>query len=257
MTLSRLYLLIGVLSLSIISACTDFGKRVQVPGTKSEVFYLDNATSDEALKVGNFLKGNGFINDAKPASIQLDKKGDDYTVRFVYNRQYFELRPWLDGFFRNYGVRMSQQLFGGHKVDVQLTDKYFSPFKSFPYDTSEAGREVSSPSIPDDLSGYDHRKVGDVSYFWQGLTGEEVSPIVDYVSASGLLSGGAAELYITRENDRYILRFPVKPEYLDDALTIGEVEKVAKMIKSHVFPTDPFSFKITDEKLQQTHSFDY
>ena len=43
----------------------------------------------------------------------------------------------------------------------------------------------------------------------------------------------------------------------NDAATLDKVAEVSKLIKDNVFPNDPFSFLITDEKMVTVKAYDY
>ena len=255
--MKKTFQLLGVLSLLGIFSCNNNGNKINIEGTKGEVYYKNGATENEAQKLGDFLKLDGFFGNIKPASVQVDKENDKYIVRFVYDKEYYEKTPGLEEFFKNYGVRMSKELFNGKKVDITLSDKYFKDFKKIPFNESAANAPAASSGETFNKNDYNHKAVGDVNYYWKGLSNEESTPIIDYISSNGAFSGGTAEIYITKESDRYILKFPVREEYRNDAGTIAQVEKVSKEIKDNVFPNDPYSFKMTDEKLNSLRSFDY
>jgi hypothetical protein len=91
----------------------------------------------------------------------------------------------------------------------------------------------------------------------QQVSNEESKTIADFIVKNGSFAGGTAEIYITKEDDRYILRFPVKEEYRNDVATINEIEKVSKEIKENIFPNNPYSFQMTDVRLNVLKSFDY
>ena len=248
---------LGLSVIFVFCACTNNGKKVNIEGTKGEVYYLNGATQNEAQKLGNFLKQDGYFGNVKRESVQVDKKNDKYLVTFVYDKDYYQKTPGLEDFFKNYTLRMSQEIFDGKKVDIALADKYFKDFQNIPYDESAGNAPANSPGETFEVSDYNHRTVGDVNFYWKGLSNVESKPIVDYISQNGAFSGGTAEIYITKEGDRYILKFPVKDEYLNDTSIISEMEKVAKEIKDNVFPNDPYSFKMTDLHLNPIRSFDY
>jgi len=248
---------LSLIVIFIFSGCTNNGKKVSVEGTKGEVYYVDSATENEAQKLGNFLKQYGYFGNVKTASVQIDKKNDNYLITFVYDKDYYQKTQGLEDFFKNYTVRMSRELFDGKKVDIALADKYFKDFKNIPYDESAANAPANSPGATFNASDYNHQTVGDVNFYWKGLSNVESKPIVDYISQNGSFSGGTAEIYMTKEGDRYILKFPVKEEYQNDTSIISEIEKVSKEIKDNVFPNDPYSFKMTDVHLNPLRSFDY
>jgi len=245
---------------ALLSSCNNFGKSIKIIGTKCEVFFKDGATESDAQKVGDFLKEAGFIGNEKAASIQVAKENGEYTVRFVYNKEYYEKTDGLDKVFKEYGAKMSEEIFDGKKVNIALANDQFKDYKLIPY-TAET---VSKPLHPDAPPGeplnkdeFDHDTAGGVTFYWKGISDKESKVIEDYIVENGSFAGGTAEIYMTKEGERYILQFPVKPEYRTDAGTIAEIEKIAKQIKENVFANNPYSFQMTDEKLNAVKSFDY
>ena len=139
------FLLPALLSLALLPvACKDYGKKVDIEGTKGEVYYKDDASLDEAQRLGNFLKQIGFLGNEKAASVQVDKKTGNYTVRFVYDKDYFEKTPGVEDFFKELTARMSAELFGGSHVDIVLSDKFFNDFKTIPYDAAAGTNPAST-----------------------------------------------------------------------------------------------------------------
>jgi len=244
-------------------ACNNYGKKVHIIGTKAEVLYKgEGVTEGDAVKIGEYLKETGFLSKEKAASVQLTKIGDRYVIRFVYNKDYYEKTKDLEKVFQTYGVKMSKAIFDGNKVDIILTDNHFNDFKSIPY-TEMAEVNPDEPIKPkeegDALSkdDFDHDKMGDVTFYWKDISDEESKTIADYIHKSGSFEGGPSQIYMTKSGDRYILRFPVKQEYRNDASFINDIQKISRQIKENVFPNTPYSFQMTDEYLNSVKSFDY
>jgi hypothetical protein len=267
--MKRITQLSVVLSLLLgLTSCNNFGKKVKIEGTRAEIFYTEGATESEAKKTGEFLKTNGFLTNDKAASIQVTKEKGEYTVRFVYNKEYYEKNKELESFFKTYGATLSKEVFNGEKVNIALADKYFKDFKTIPFEqteekpveTADTGLAPAAPPAglaEKEKDEFDHDSQGGVNFYWKGISDQESKRIADYIAGNGAFAGGAAEIYMTKEGDRYILQFPVKKEYRNDAEIIAEVEKVSKQIRENVFANNPYSFQMTDEKLNAIKSFDY
>jgi hypothetical protein len=243
-----------------LTACTNYGKKIKVEGTKGEIYYKgDGVTENDAKKVGDFLKNDGFLDNEKAASLQVTKEGETYIVRFVYDKAYFDKTAGLEDFFKIYTAKMSKNVFDGKKVNIVLSDKQFKDFKTIPYD--EAAAKTLETPVTDNTAlnkeDFDHDSQGGVTFYWKGISDEESRTIADYIVKNGAFAGGTAEIYITKDGDRYLLRFPVKKEFRNDASIIAEIEKVSKEIKENVFPNNPYSFQMTDEQLNPLKSFDY
>jgi hypothetical protein len=253
---------IALLFLPVLISCNNNGKKIKVEGTKGEVYYTEGVTESEAKKVGDVLKDEYFSSD-KGASIQVTKEKEEYTVRFIYDKDFYDKHENLENVFKQFGLKISREVFNGEKVNIALADERFKDFKTIPYQQPvetvvETGlAPAAPPATPLDKEEYDHDTAGGVTFFWKGIPDNESKIIADYIVQNGAFTGGVAEIYITKEGDRYILRFPVKEEYRTDPEIIAEVEKVSKQIKENVFVNNPYSFQMTDEKLKAVKSFDY
>jgi hypothetical protein len=254
---------IALLFSAALLSCNNYGKKIKVEGTKAEIYYKDGATEEDAKKLGDFLKQDEFINDKKATSIQVLKENGGYTVRFVYSKDYYDKNEGIEKSFKEYAAKISKDVFNGNKVNIALADNKFKDFKTIPYQQPveavvETGLAPAAPSASSlDTKEYDHDKAGGVTFFWKGISVNQSKIIADYIVQNGAFAGGTAEIYMTKEGDRFILRFPVKEEYRNDPEIIAEVEKVAKLIKQNVFVNDPYSFQMVDEKLNAVKSFDY
>jgi hypothetical protein len=117
-----------------LTACNDYGKKVKIEGTKGDVYYKDGATESQAEKVGNYLKEVGFIGNEKRASIQLEKDNGEYTVRFVYDKDFYEKNKSFEEVFKQMGAKLSEDIFDGEKVNIALADNKFKDYEIIRYD---------------------------------------------------------------------------------------------------------------------------
>jgi hypothetical protein len=236
-----------------MSSCTNYGKKIKIEGTKAEVYYKEGVTETEAKKVGDLLKEDGYLGNEKAASLQVIKEDGGYTVRFVYDKAYYDKTEGLENLFKQYSSKLSKEVFNDKKVNIALSDNQFKDFKNIPYDETVA----KAPGETFNKDDFDHDKAGDIAFYWKGVSDKESKVIADYIVENGAFAGGTAEIYITKEGDRYLLRFPVKKEYRDNPATIAEIERVSKQIKENVFANNPYSFQMTDEMLNPIKSFEY
>src|SRR6185436_18509110 len=107
------------------------------------------------------------------------------------------------------------------------------------------------------MGDFDHHKAGDVDFYWKDISNEESKTIADYIVKNGSFSGGTAEIYMTKEGGRYVLRFPMIESARTDASVLSTVDKVSKEIKDNVFANVPYSFIVTDENMNTIKSWDY
>jgi hypothetical protein len=257
-------ILFGLVVMIALASCTNHGKKVKIDGTKAEVYIKgDGVTEDDAKKAGDYLKREFLPSNEKEASMQLTREGDVYTMRFVYDKKVYDTLKNVEEGFKMIAAGLSKEVFGGKKVDIALADKHFKDYKNIPYDEAVAKRmETPEPVSSDDDTGlsksdFDHDSAGDVDFYWLGISDEEAQRIADYIVSNGSFSGGTAEIYMTRENDRTVLRFPMIESARTDPAYLDMVSKVSKEIKDNVFADALYSFYVTDEMLNKVKAWDY
>jgi hypothetical protein len=246
-----------------LTACTNYGKKVKIEGTKGEVYYKgEGVTETDARNTGEFLNKEGYFSSGKGASIQIAKEGEEYTLRFVYNKSVYDTIKNADDIFKIIGARASKAVFGGKKVNIALANKSFKDYKTIPYDEAVAKSLEAPPPATDNLvfsrDDFDHDAAGGVDFYWtKDIPDDESKTIADYIVKNGAFAGGSSEIYMTKEDGRYVLRFPMKESARTDPSILAEVEKVSKEIKDNLFANVPYSFKGTDLQLQTVKSWDY
>ncbi len=254
-------ILFGLLIALSLASCTNYGKKIEIEGTKAEIYYKgDGVTERDAKKTGDFLKESFFSSDKK-ASIQLTREGEVYTIRFVYDKAVYDTLKGIEEIFKVLGAKASKEVFDGKKVNIALANSSFKDYKTIPYD-EETAKAMDKPEPSDDdvivsKEDFEHDSVGDVDFFWRGISDSESKRIADYIIENGAFSGGTAEIYMTKTGDRYILRFPMIESARTDNATLAQVDKVAKEIKDNVFANVPYSFYVTDEKMNTVKAWDY
>jgi hypothetical protein len=246
-----------------LASCSNYGKKVKVDGTKGEVFYKgDGVTESDATKTGEFLKKEGWISSGKKASVQISKEGENYIIRFVYTKSVYDTLKGIDDIFKNLGVRAAKEIFGGKKVNISLANDHFKDYKTIPYDEATAKALEEPPPVKDDVvfskDDFDHDVAGGVDFYWtKDIADDESKTIADYIVKNGAFSGGTAEIYMTKEDGRYILRFPMIKSARTDQAMLAKVEKVSKEIKDNLFANVSYSFYATDEQLHAVKAWDY
>jgi len=253
-------ILVCLLAAGLLS-CADYGKKVKIEGTKAEIYYKgDGVTEADAKKVGDFLKTN-FITSDKAASMQLTKEGDAFTVRFVYDKAMYDSVKGIDEEFKLIAAKISKDVFDGKKVNIALANDAFEDFKTIPFDEAVAKSLDAPPPSSDNASsskeGFDHDTAGGVTFYWKGITDDESKTIADYIVKNGSFSGGAAEIYMTKDGERYVLRFPVTETAGKDPSYLSKVEEVAQQIKENVFASTPYTFIVMDVQGTTIKSWEY
>lgn len=131
---NKLLLLLLVFS---FFACTHYGKKVSVEGSKGEVYYKgEGITKEDAVKLGNYLKNEiPYFDNERRKSIQLMKAKDEgYEIRFAVDKKKLEESPEAIDAFGQIGAALSIDVYNNEPVNIFLTDTKFKDFKSIPFD---------------------------------------------------------------------------------------------------------------------------
>lgn len=256
-------ILIGLLVSILFMACSNHGTKVAIKGTKGEVLYKGDGVSEaDAKKLGEFLKEEEYFNDKTDKSVQLRKakNGDEYDVHFVVDEKKIKETPGIENSFLLMGIAISASVFDGKPVNVYLADENLKDFTTLSFDkkkASELKAEESSDDKVTSLKDWEKEEAGGVNFYWKGISDEESKKIADFIVESKDFEGGTAELFVTKEGDRYVISFPMIESARNNPTYHDEVAKVTKKIKDNVFPNDPFTFHVTDETLKAVKSWEY
>ncbi|MBI5856446.1 MAG: hypothetical protein HZB42_02250 [Sphingobacteriales bacterium] len=118
------------------TACTNYGKKVSIDGSKGEVYYKGDAVSKkDAEKLGKYLKNDvPYFDNERRKSIQLMKAKDGgYDIRFAVDKKKLEQTPEAIESFEQIGAALSIDLYNNEPVNILLTDTRFKDFKTIPF----------------------------------------------------------------------------------------------------------------------------
>lgn len=131
------FLILSLLAVTVLTACTNYGKKVAIEGVKGDVYYKgDSVTEADARKLGTYLKDEvHYFNDAINQSVQLMKaKTGGYDVRFAVDEDKLKANPEAAKAYQRIGAALSVQLYNNEPVNIFLADSHFKDLQSFPYD---------------------------------------------------------------------------------------------------------------------------
>ncbi len=122
------------------------GKKVRI-NDKSYVFIKNDATEDEAQRLGGFLIANKFFNDNTEKSVQLQRENDLYTLRFPVDEDEINANPNGEANFQYMQMRLRDSVFGGRSVRVILADHNFKDIKTIS-ELNPPNPETGIPATP-------------------------------------------------------------------------------------------------------------
>ena len=145
----------GLLAAVALTSCSNYGKKVNIEGTKGEVYFKgDGVTEADSKKLGEYLKNViHYFSDDKALTVQLMKAKDEgYDIRFVVDEKKLNASPEALQFFEQIGPAMSIDLYDNKAVNVFLTDTHLNDFKSIPFDKEVIKKlqEEMKPTVTED-----------------------------------------------------------------------------------------------------------
>lgn len=117
---------IGLLALFIICSCKNYGEKL--PYGKSDLYYTDNVSKEEAKKMGDFLQANQFFPEDKKISVQLDKASDTFLFRMVVMDNFLNDSSYAESAKFTVG-EISKNVFDTKPVIMHFCDEYFKTVK--------------------------------------------------------------------------------------------------------------------------------
>lgn len=125
---------LGSLGLPLLSvmlgACGLLNAGTELNVGNIQVFYKAPTTADEAMRMAEFLKDNGWGEDNE-VTVQLTRQGETYEVHVVVKKG-IEQDPEYIASFKLLGDELSSEVFGDAKVDVHLADDYLNTIRVVP-----------------------------------------------------------------------------------------------------------------------------
>jgi len=128
----KLFMLFCVAAV-LVTACNSYGDKIKV-NNKSEVYYKDGASKEEAQALGDFLLKNNYFDSLSEKTVQLTKTKDTFNVKFVVDKAKIEKDANTEFLFQILGAAISSSVFKNKPVKIVLADTYIKAFKAFlPY----------------------------------------------------------------------------------------------------------------------------
>ncbi len=134
------FLLLCIFSVMGLTSCDSYGKKVSKGPV--DVYYKDGIQEGEAQHTADFLAmvdRTQNNNTTAKKSFQLCKKNDTVCIRMVAVKE--KLAGVADMAFYAIGNMVSDSVFAGKPVNVELTDDKFVSFKTFTYKKLDFGAD--------------------------------------------------------------------------------------------------------------------
>ncbi len=112
--------------LPAIFGCTNYGTKLEYG--KGELFYTAAVSEAEAKKLGEFMDKTGYFKGDEGKSVQLDKQGTTYEVKFVMSKGAEKDQAAVQA-SEAMARLISKRVFDQHLVRVHICDDQFKTLK--------------------------------------------------------------------------------------------------------------------------------
>jgi len=118
--------------LVLLTGATNYGMRMEI--NHGDLYYTSAVSKDDAKRLGDFLVQQKIF-DGRQISMQLTKNGQTVQVRFPV-KPGFEKNEAYVASVQALGVQISQQVFQGAPLEVDLCDDALKTLRAVPVATT-------------------------------------------------------------------------------------------------------------------------
>lgn len=168
----------GLACIVALSSCNEFGKKVT--NKEIEVYYKDGISEAAASRTAAVLQqlNASADNGNETKSMQLDKRSDTVILRMVAEAK--KVKDMGDVPFASIGVIISDSVFGGKPVAVELTDDRFNPHKHIAFTKPEVALNANGSAAD---FGTLFRNGNLELYYKNGISAEEAQKMQAFLLA--------------------------------------------------------------------------
>lgn len=242
-------LILVMAALVTITACnSNYGKKVK--NGHIEVYYKEGITEQEAEKTAKLLYDADIAanNSTDKKSIQLTKTGDTINMRMVVVEE--KLKGIQDDVFVTMGNVLSDSIFSGKPVNVDLTTNKFATIRTIHYkkvdyaggNEADFGTKYTSGNI----EVYAKENIGAT------LANDLAAMLDKNIHPGSVISFQAGK----NDNGDFVLKMVTAPDKVDQ-LSDAQLNEMCTTISNEVLNGSPLIFQLTDAKFNPLRSFAY
>jgi len=224
--MKKLLFLLPVLLVTLLSACTNYGKEKVYDGT--EVYHTSQVTDAEADAVGNYLISQKFA-DGQPKTVQLAKSGNTYQFRMVVkdgidkDTSYAKIAKFFISM-------LSAQVLNGAPAEMHFCDDHLKTLKVIVADDYGKEKIFNATSL----------------LHSRNITDAEVNALGNYLVTAKFANGRAKSALVTKSGDTYQFKFVVRKDAEKDADYLANGKVFASDLSKDVFKGAPAEVLMCD-----------
>jgi hypothetical protein len=136
-------ILLPLLAVLMLAACTNYGKKVKIGSV--EIYYKEGINKEDAEKTADLFDRaikESDPNSTQRKSFQLIKSSDTVTLNMVVDKE--KMGAVGDESFYAISTLVSDSIFNGKPVNLTLTDNKFKPIRTLTFRKTEAPAEETT-----------------------------------------------------------------------------------------------------------------
>jgi hypothetical protein len=232
-----------------LTACTNYGKKVK--DGHVEVYYKEGITKEEAEKTARLLVDADKAannNTTEKKSLQLTKSNDTVNFRMVIIEE--KLKGITDETFLAMGNVLSDSIFNGRPVNVDLTDNKFATLRTVHY------KKYDYAGDGEDEYGTKYSS-GNIEVFAkEGIGAMLANDLAGFLDKEVHPANTISFQVNKNENNDFVVKM-VSASDKADILTNDNLAEICTKLSNEVFSGGPLVFQVTDGKFHPLKSFAY
>ncbi len=231
-------------------SCKNYGTKVKKGNI--EVFYKEGITADEAGNTADMIRqldASGGSNDTTVRrSFQLLRSGDTVTLRMVVNENKYQSIG--DESFRAIANMVSEKVFTGKPVNMELTNTTFKTLKHLAYKKADQTEDVNAATFGEKVTE------GKTEVYAKGANADESTLLAGYLNDYFKPEVIYSFQLVKDEKGNYTVKMVGNPDKIN-TLDNKFFEDVCKGICDKVLSVPSVSFEMTDTKFNPLRTFNY
>jgi hypothetical protein len=238
-------IILSALFAMLLVSCTNYGKKVKKGHI--EVYYKDGTTKEEAEKTADLLYRSDVEmnnNTTETKSVQIVKQKDTVCFRMVVQKDKLELVS--NEVFQSMGNVISDSIFNGKPVNIDLTDNKFKTIKTIHFKKIDSQEQAFGKKFTS----------GNVEVYSDNFSNDASQELADYLN-NEFKPENLISFMVSQPDNDYIQIKMASSEEKASGISEEEMQDIASKISKKVLTNAPVVFHLTDNMFNTIKKIGY
>ncbi|MGB3005566.1 MAG: hypothetical protein WBC06_03590 [Chitinophagaceae bacterium] len=227
-------IILSALFAMLFVSCTNYGKKVK--SGHVDVYYKEGISKEDAEKTADLLYRSDVAvnnNTTDTKSIQIIKRDDTVCFRMVVQKEKLEMVS--EEIFQSMGNVLSDSIFNGKPVNIDLTDNKFKTIKTIHYKKIEETEQEFGKKFTS----------GNVEVFAENFSNDASQELADFLEKE-FKPENVISFKVSQPDNDYIQVKMASTEEKAAGVTEADMQDLAAKISQNVLTNAPIVFHLTD-----------